>query len=149
MMAVTKKTATKPAAVKEAPKMAAEEKETKKTVTADQKEAVKAEAAVAPEKTSAPKKAETAKKASATAAKKAPAKKAATARKEIKTAVYVQYAGREVASSELVEAAKKAYIAAGHKESDIRTIDVYVKPEENTAYYAVNGEGSDEYKIEY
>ena len=48
----------------------------------------------------------------------------------------------------LVAAAKKAYVAAGHKEEEIETIDIYVKPEENAAYYAVNGIGSEAYRIQ-
>ena len=32
--------------------------------------------------------------------------------------------------------------------SQIETISVYVKPEENAAYYAVNGAGSEEYRIQ-
>ena len=39
-------------------------------------------------------------------------------KKEIKTAVYVQYAGKEAEVEKLVAAAKKAYVAAGHKETD-------------------------------
>ena len=31
---------------------------------------------------------------------------------------------------------------------EIETISVYVKPEENAAYYAVNGAGSEEYRIQ-
>lgn len=87
---------------------------------------------------------ETVKKAPA---KKAPAKRTA-ASKAAKSAVYVQFAGKEFSDKDLVEAAKKAYAALGNKESDIKTIDIYVKPEENAAYYAVNGEGSDAYRIE-
>ena len=40
----------------------------------------------------------------------------------------------------------KAYEEA-HKGAEIKTIEVYVKPEENVAYYVVNGEGSDDYKV--
>ena len=35
-----------------------------------------------------------------------------------------------------------------NNKTPIETIDVYVKPEENVAYYVINGEGSDDYKIE-
>lgn len=98
----------------------------------------------------APKK-QTAKKAVA----KKPAEKktvegtTAVKKEESVTNVYIQYAGKEIAAKELVAAAKAAYVAAGHKEEEIKTFDVYVKPEENAVYYAVNGEGSDDYKIEY
>ena len=70
------------------------------------------------------------------------------AKKEVKAQVFVQYLGKEISADSLVEEAKKAFVAAGHKESEIETISVYVKPEENAAYYAVNGAGSEEYRIQ-
>ena len=81
------------------------------------------------------------------AAKKSTARKTA-AKKEVKAQVFVQYLGKEISADSLVEEAKKAFVAAGHKESEIETISVYVKPEENAAYYAVNGAGSEEYRIQ-
>ena len=76
--------------------------------------------------------------------KKAPAKKA-PAKKEAK--VFVEFAGRQFLADEIVEKAKAAYVAAGHTAAGIKTIEVYVKPEENVAYYVVNGEGSDDWKV--
>ena len=78
--------------------------------------------------------------------KKAPAKR--TAAKTVKTALYVQYEGKEVSEKDLIAAAKKAYTKLGNKASDIKSLDIYVKPEEGVAYYVVNGTGSDDYKIE-
>lgn len=83
------------------------------------------------------------------AEKKAPVKKAPAKKEEMKAAVYVQFAGKEAAVADLTAAVKKAYVEAGHKESEIKTLDIYVKPEENAAYYVVNGEGSEEFKIVY
>lgn len=82
-------------------------------------------------------------KTTTTAAKKEAVKK------EVKTAAYVQYAGSEVSIEKLEAEAKKAYAALGHKEEEIETLTLYVKPEEHTVYYVVNGEGSSEYKIVY
>ena len=109
---------------------------------------VEAEAAVKAEaKAEAPKvetkKAEEPKKETA---KKAPAKR--TAAKDIKTSVVVQFAGKEVAEKDLIAAVKKAYTKKGNKVGDIKTIEIYVKPEESAAYYVVNGVGADDYKIE-
>lgn len=153
-MAATKKTETKAVEAKEVVKPAAEVNEVKAAAPAPVKET--APAKVVEAKAEAPKKEAVKKEAApkktaakAPAAKKAPAKKAAPAKAEVKTAIYVQYAGKETSAEELIAAAKKAYLAAGHKEADLKTIDVYVKPEEGIAYYAVNGEGSDEYKIVY
>ena len=101
---------------------------------------VKAAEVKAETKTEAPK-AEEPKKET----KKAPAKRAAA--KDIKTSVVVQFAGKEVTEKELIAAVKKAYTKKGNKVGDIKTIEIYVKPEENAAYYVVNGEGSDDYKV--
>ena len=42
----------------------------------------------------------------------------------------------------VVENAKNAFIAEGHKASEIKEIQVYVKPEEYAAYYVINQEFS-------
>lgn len=130
VMAAVPAAETAPEVKEDAPKKAAAKKTTAKKTTT-KKAAEPAEAAE-------PKKAP---------AKKAPAKR--TKKAEAVTTVYVQYAGRETAAEDLVAAVKEAYVAAGHKEEDIKTLDVYVKPEESAVYYAVNGEGSDDYKIVY
>lgn len=79
-------------------------------------------------------------------AKKTPAKR--TTAKDIKTSVVVQFAGKEVTEKDLIAAVKKAYTKKGNKVGDIKTIEIYVKPEESAAYYVVNGVGADDYKIE-
>ena len=101
---------------------------------------VKAAEVKAETKTEAPK-AEEPKKET----KKAPAKRAAA--KDIKTSVVVQFAGKEVTEKELIAAVKKAYTKKGNKVGDIKTIEIYVKPEESAAYYVVNGEASDDFKV--
>lgn len=81
------------------------------------------------------------------AAGKAPAPKTGAAKAAIRTKVYVQYHGKEVSVEMLTEEVKKAYVAAGHKASEIKTVALYVKPEEDVAYFVVNGEGSEECRI--
>lgn len=66
------------------------------------------------------------------------AKKAA-AKKEIKTSLYVQYLGKEVAEKDMIASVKKAWTKAGNKVGDIKTITLYVKPEESAVYYVING----------
>ena len=78
-------------------------------------------------------------------AKKTPAKRITA--KDIKTSVVVQFAGKEVAEKDLIAAVKKAYTKKGNKVGDIKTIEIYVKPEESAAYYVVNGEASDDFKV--
>lgn len=68
------------------------------------------------------------------APKKEPVKKAPA--KKTVSAVYVQYEGLEVNVDEVTAAAKNAW---GGKKGDIETFDLYIKPEEKTAYYVING----------
>ena len=98
-------------------------KETKETVKAAVKE-VASETKKAAEK--------------ATSETKKAVKKAA-AKKEVKTSVTVQCFGKEMDDKAMIAAVKKAWTKAGHKVGDIRTIDLYVKPEEASVYYVING----------
>lgn len=126
--------------------------EKKAVVTADKAETKKAAAVkTAVEKKETVKKEAAAKKETVkkeTAAKKAPARRTAAKKAEdVKATVTIQFAGKEVVAKNILEEAKKAF-AAANKGVEIKTIDIYVKPEENAAYYVVNGVGSDDYKIE-
>lgn len=81
------------------------------------------------------------------------APKKTTARKTTKKAakaeatVKIQYAGKEIVAKEILEAATKAFQEANEGVA-IETIELYIKPEEDVAYYAVNGIGNDDYKVE-
>ncbi len=77
---------------------------------------------------------ETAKK---TTGKKAGRKPAAKPAEKVEE-VYVQFAGQELLTKEVLERAKQAYVAEGHRESSIKSIRLYIKPEEHMAYYVIN-----------
>lgn len=74
--------------------------------------------------------------------KKAPAKKAApkkaAAKKEASQNVYIQFGGKETLTTEILELVKQAWVAEGHRASSIKSLNVYVKPEESAAYYVIN-----------
>lgn len=79
-------------------------------------------------------------------AKKAAPKKAAAKTTTVKTAkeavsqnVYIQFAGKEVKTGDLVEQVKALWTAEGHRASSIKSLEVYVKPEDAAAYYVING----------
>ncbi|MCD8336371.1 MAG: DUF6465 family protein, partial [Lachnospiraceae bacterium] len=75
-----------------------------------------------------------------TEAKKAVAK---AAKKPLKEEVYLQYAGKEINKDELVKQVKEIWTKEmKNKVGDIATITLYLKPEENKAYYVINGEVS-------
>lgn len=76
-------------------------------------------------------------------------KEAAKAKKTTRTAkktekeplvpeVYIQYQGREAIVAEAVEKAKAEFVADGHRVSSVKSLQVYLKPEENAAYYVIN-----------
>ena len=112
-------------------------------------EAVKAEAETVkkaePVKAEPVQKAETAKAAPEkkttarkTAVKKTTAKKPAVKR-EIKVNTVVEYYGKQVEEKDMVAAVKKAWTKAGRKVGDIKTMELYIKPEEGAVYYVING----------
>ena len=39
----------------------------------------------------------------------------------------------------MIAAVKKAWTEAGHKVGDMKTMELYIKPEENSVYYVING----------
>lgn len=57
---------------------------------------------------------------------------------EKQEAVYVQVAGEEFVVEEAMEKAKAAYVAEGHRVSTIKSVRLYIKPEERKAYYVIN-----------
>ncbi len=65
--------------------------------------------------------------------------KKATTKKEVKTTLYVQYFGKEVAEKDMIASVKDAWKKSGNKVGDIKTITLYVKPEEAAVYYVING----------
>lgn len=127
------------------------EKEAPKKTTAKKSTAKKTETSDAAEKTAV--KRTTAKKAEAADAVKEEAPKKTTARKtaakktEPEATVTIQFQGKDIAAKAVLEAAKEAF-AKANPDVEIETIDIYVKPEENAAYYVVNGTGAEDYKIQ-
>lgn len=100
----------------------------------------------APVEAKAEVKAEAAKEEKKPASKKAPAKKEeAPAEKAVKKAaekdavkLFIEFGGNKFAADEIVEKCKAAY-KADNSRKQVRSIEVYVKPEDNKAYYVVNG----------
>ena len=91
---------------------------------------VKEEAKKAPAKKAAAKK-------TATTEKKAPAKKAAA---KAETEITLEFGEYTAVMSAVEERVKAQVVAEGLKESAIKSLNIYVKPFENAAYYVVNGD---------
>ena len=99
------------------------------------KEEVKAEAKKAPAKKAPAKKAPA--KKEATAEKKAPAKKAAA---KAETVITLEFGDYTAVLSTVEEKVKAQIVAEGVKASSIKSLNIYLKPFENKAYYVVNGD---------
>ena len=53
--------------------------------------------------------------------------------------VVVEFNGTQRKVDDIVAKIKDEWVAAGHRLSTIKTLDVYVKPQDYTAYYVING----------
>lgn len=60
----------------------------------------------------------------------------------MKTALFVEFGGKQTEDKALVAQAKELWVAEGKKVKDIKTLNLYVKPEENAAYYVINDDFS-------
>ena len=110
------------------------EAKTEAKPAAPEKVEAKAEAAVPVKAEAAPDEKE---------AKAAPAKKT-TARPA--AAVHFQFDGKDLVAKDVLDRAVKAF-KKSHRGVEIKTIDLYIVANEGAAYYVVNGEGGDDYKI--
>ena len=136
---------------------------TAKKATATTKKAAETAVTSDPVKTEAPAKAEKPVQAKAEAAKAEPVKaepvkktaakketaKKTTAKETVKAEkpavtqnIYVQFAGKEIPTADLVAKATEEWVALGHRASSIKSLDLYVKPEDMAAYYVINGKES-------
>ncbi|MDE6641638.1 MAG: hypothetical protein K2K63_14060 [Acetatifactor sp.] len=142
-MAPAKKATTKP-------EVKAAEAAVKTTVPKTEEKAAVKPAAKAEEKkvsvsAAAPAKKETAKKA---AGRKATVKKSAAKKTELKTSVCLQFAGKSYTEDDLVKMARDVWkYDLKQKLGDLVSIELYVKPEENTAYYIMNKDFSGNFYI--
>lgn len=120
--------ATKPVAAK------VEEKKVEAKKVVEEKKAAPAKKAAAPKK-------ETAKKV-------APVKKETTVKAATKVSVNLQFAGKEYKAEDFEKMAKDVWqYDLGKKVADLKSVDLYVKPEENKVYYVMNGDVTGDFDI--
>lgn len=71
-----------------------------------------------------------------TTTRKAPAKKAA-----VKETVMIQYMGKEVSTDDLMKKVKEYWTKElKNKAGDLKSVTLYVKPEEGKVYFVINEE---------
>lgn len=59
------------------------------------------------------------------------------------TNVYVEYKGQQTEQKQLIEEAKKIWKEKGNKIKDLKTINLYFKPDEGKCYYIFNDDSSE------
>lgn len=69
---------------------------------------------------------------------KTAATKTTKASKTVETEVIIQYHGIEKTVNDAAAVAKAEFIKQGNKDADIKSVKVYVKPEELAAYCVIN-----------
>lgn len=77
---------------------------------------------------------------------KAAVKKNAPRAVKVKTTIALQFHGRELNETDLVEKAKQLWEEAGKSEA-IKELNLYVKPEDNAVYCVANGETIGSFEI--
>ena len=70
-----------------------------------------------------------------------------TEKKEAVQNVYVQFAGKEILTADLVAQVTEKWVALGHRASSIKELNLYVKPEDSAAYYVINGKESGKFEL--
>lgn len=70
--------------------------------------------------------------------KKAVKKRTARKTTAVDSNVYVQFFGKQIATKDVLDSCQADY--KNNNRAALKNIEVYVKPEENTAYYVVNGD---------
>lgn len=117
----------------------------KKTDIPEKKEEVKAakkETKKAPIKKTVVKKAAEKKPAAEKTEVKAEERKA-----EVKREVHLQFAGKSYSTEDLQKIAADVWKYDLHKEEEYTSLELYVKPEEDTVYYVFNGNIAGSFRI--
>lgn len=68
----------------------------------------------------------------------------------MKSTYNVEFAGNQIESKEVIARAKKVWVDSGNKNrkvKDLKTMDLYLKPEENAVYYVFNEEESGSFPL--
>ena len=118
---------------------AEETKATKKTTTKKAAEATAAKKTTTKKAAETTAKKTTTKKAEATAEKTVAEKKTTTKKTAVKCEMQIQFAGKSYTQDELMQMAKDVWkYDLNQKASDLKSVELYVKPEEGAVYYVMN-----------
>lgn len=66
----------------------------------------------------------------------------------MKSTFYIEYYGKQIDQATLVKEAKSIWTKSGKKASELTSLNLYVKPEENLAYYVFNNDETGSFSID-
>ncbi len=58
----------------------------------------------------------------------------------MKKEITIEYGDKKITESDIVAAVKEIWKSRGNRIADIAKLELFIKPEENAAYYVVNEE---------
>ena len=65
----------------------------------------------------------------------------------MKSNVYVEFYGEQVSQTDIIEEAKKLWKDSGKKPADLKSLQLYIKPEDDRVYYVFNDDISGSFSI--
>lgn len=66
----------------------------------------------------------------------------------MKSTFYIEYYGKQIDESTLIKKAKAIWTSNGNKAADLKSIKLFVKPEEDMVYYVFNEEVTGGFPVE-
>ena len=57
----------------------------------------------------------------------------------MKTKFYIQYSGTQISEDKIIKTFKEEWLKDNKKIKDIKSLEVYFKTENSTAYFVING----------
>jgi hypothetical protein len=66
----------------------------------------------------------------------------------MKSSVYVEFSEKQIAENELVATAKRIWVDNGHKASELKSLQLYIKPEDNTVYCVFNQDIEEKFTLD-
>lgn len=66
----------------------------------------------------------------------------------MKSNLYIEFEEKQLNEKDLIATAKKIWTDSGKKVSELKSIQLYVKPHENKVYYVFNDDASGDFTLD-
>lgn len=66
----------------------------------------------------------------------------------MKSSLYVEFQDKQLDQKDIVAKAKEIWTAKGNKVADLKDLTVYIKPEDNQAYYVFNNDETGSFSLD-